>query len=120
MMPLDRGDLFGRHAALRQADGAKAAVLLVPPGAPGDLRHFRHQQAAQTTPVDFLQPGDGGIGDVEVEPHSAGIRGVQIVNRARLETRELSVSGARWKSGRASCREKEGQDVSIMVVAVYL
>src|SRR3546814_1811624 len=41
MMPLDRGDFLERHAALRQADGAETAVLLVAPGAPGDLRHFR-------------------------------------------------------------------------------
>src|SRR3546814_9237588 len=47
MMALDRVNFLGREAALRQADGAETAGLLVAPGAPGDLRHFRNRTAAQ-------------------------------------------------------------------------
>src|SRR3546814_16991176 len=109
MMPLDRGDLFGRHAALRQADGAKAAVLLVPPGAPGDLRHFRNQQAAQATTVEFLQAGEGDMGDVEVEPHADGVGGDQIVDLARLEHRALRVRSEERRVGKecvSTCRSR--------------
>src|SRR3546814_14943901 len=53
MMALDRVDLLGRKASLRQADGAEAAVLLMPPGAPRHLRHFRNRPRAQAAAVEF-------------------------------------------------------------------
>ncbi|CAF1102507.1 unnamed protein product [Adineta ricciae] len=65
MMPLDRVDFLRREAALRQPDGAEAAVLLVAPGAAGDLCHFRNRQAAEAPPVEFLQARKGDMLDVE-------------------------------------------------------
>src|SRR3546814_17776797 len=47
MMPLDRGDFLWRERA-RPLGGhaSEAAVALMPPRAPGDLRHFGHGQPA--------------------------------------------------------------------------
>src|SRR3546814_17650835 len=54
MMSLDRVNFLGREAALRQAAGAETAVLLVAPGAPGDLPPFRTRPQAQAPAVAFL------------------------------------------------------------------
>ena len=92
MMPLDRQDFLGREAALRQADGAEAAVLLVPPGAPRDLRHFGDRQAAEAASVEFLQAREGDMLDVEVEPHADRVGRDEIIDLARLEHRDLRVA----------------------------
>ena len=92
MMPFDRGDFFGREAALWLADSAETAVLLVPPGASGDLRHFRYGQAADPAAVEFLQAREGDMLDVKVQPHADRVGGDEIVDLARFEHCDLRVA----------------------------
>src|SRR3546814_15861237 len=70
-------------------------VLLVAPGAPGDLRHFRDGQPPQPAAVEFLQGCEGDMADIEVQPHADRVGGDEIVDLARLEHRDLRVAGAR-------------------------
>ena len=95
-MLLDRGDFFvaeGRLLVGAEAQGAEAAVLLVAPGAAGDLRHFGDGQAALAAAVELFEAGEGDVGDVHVEAHADGVGGDQIIDLAALEHRHLGVAG---------------------------
>ena len=78
-----------------KAERAEAAVALVAPGAAGDLRHFGDRQAAVAAAVEFLEAGEGDMGDVHVEAHADGVGGDQIIDLAALEHRHLGVAGRR-------------------------
>ena len=93
-MLLDRIDLFfGETAALfGQAERAEAAVLLMAPGAARDLRHLGDGQAAVAAAVEFLEAGEGDMGDVHVEAHADGVGGDEIIDLAALEHRDLGVA----------------------------
>src|SRR3546814_19998555 len=70
MMALERLDLPGRKASLRQADGAEAAVLLMPPGEPRDLSTFRTPQAATGAVADFTSARSGPLLGVVLNPNA--------------------------------------------------
>ncbi len=93
-MLLDRIDLFfGEAAALfGEAERAEAAVFLMPPGAAGDLRHLGYGQAAIAAAVEFLEAGEGDMGDVHVEAHADGVGGDEIIDLAALEHRDLCIA----------------------------
>src|SRR5207342_3960704 len=72
-MLLDRIDFLVaelRPAFSAQAKRAEAAVALVAPGAPGNLRHFSDGQAAVAAAIKLFQAGEGDMGDVHVEAHA--------------------------------------------------
>ncbi len=108
-MLLDRVDLFlvefgsGRivtAAHLRHArQRAEAAIGLVPPGTPGDLRHFGGRQAPLAHAVELRQRGEGDMADIEVQPHADGVGGDDVIDLARLEQLDLAV--ARFGTERA-------------------
>ena len=62
-------------------------------GAARDLRHFGDRQAAVAAAVEFLQAGEGDVGDVHVEAHADGVGGDEIIDLAALEHRDLGVAG---------------------------
>ena len=92
--PLDFLRRKGRRA-VRCADVAERAILLVPPRAPGDLRHLGDGQAARALPVIFTQRGEGDMLDIQIEPHADRIRRDQIIDLARLEHRDLGIARGR-------------------------
>ena len=97
-MVLDRLDLLVgkfRRAVTAKAEGAEAAVLLVTPGAAGDLRHFRDGQPAIAAAVELLKAGESDMGDVHVEAHADGIGGDEIIDLAALEHVDLGIAGRR-------------------------
>ena len=62
MVVLDRVDFFGRErAGTIRSECAKRPVALVPPGTPGDLRHFAHRQPALAIAVELGQAGEGDM-----------------------------------------------------------
>src|SRR3546814_13028292 len=67
MMPLDRGDFLWRERA-RPLGGhaSEAAVALMPPRAPGDLRHFGHGQPALAVAVELAQAREADMRNVLV------------------------------------------------------
>ena len=75
-----------------EAERAEAAVLLVAPGAAGDLRHLGDGQAAVAAAVEFLEAGEGDMGDVHVEAHADGVGGDEIIDLAALEHRDLGIA----------------------------
>ena len=84
-MLLDRIDLLGREFGVMTSSpgqGAKGPIGLVPPGATGDLRHFRWHQPPLPHPVEFGQPGKGDMLDIKVEAHPDRIGRDQIVDFA--------------------------------------
>ncbi|QYU66739.1 glycosyltransferase [Leptolyngbya sp. 15MV] len=99
---LDRVDFFlgklGRppaHLAAHARQRAEGAVILVPPRAPGDLRHFRREQTPLVVPVELGQPGERHMADVKVQPHADRVGGDDIIDLARLEHRHLAVARLR-------------------------
>ena len=96
-MLLDRGHLFVGEAPafLAEAKGAECPVLLVTPRAARDLRHLGDGQPAVAAAVEFLEPGEGDVGNVHVEAHADGIGGDEIVDLAALEHRHLGVARGR-------------------------
>ncbi len=95
-MLLDRIDFFVaelRRVVAAKAERAEAAVALVAPGPPGDLRHFGDGQAPVAAAVEFLEAGEGDMGDVHVEAHADRVGGDQIIDLAALEHRDLGVAG---------------------------
>ena len=94
-MLLDRLDflLAERRAGLAaKSQRPERPVPLVPPRAPRDLRHFGDGQPPVAASVEFLQPREGDMGDVHVEPHADRVGGDQIVDLAALEHRHLGVA----------------------------
>ena len=93
-MVLQRVDQFRleRRAA---SGGAEGAVAGGAPGAAGDLREFGRIETAELITVIFAVGGERDVIDVEIEPHSDGIGGDQIIDVAGLEHRHLGVAGAR-------------------------
>ena len=93
-MLLDRSDLFLGEAAalLRQPERAEAAVLLMAPGAAGNLRHLGDRQAPVAAAIELLQSGKGDMGHVHVEPHANRIGCDEIIDLAALEHRDLRVA----------------------------
>ena len=90
--------LVGEHGIARAnhaGERAESAVALVPPGATGDLRHFRGGQPALAHPVELGEPGEGDMADIEVEPHADRVGGNDIVDLARLVERDLGIAGLR-------------------------
>ena len=97
-MLLDRLDLLRTELGQRLAfegERAEGAVALVPPGAAGDLRHFRDRQSAATLAIEFGEAGEGDMADIEIEPHADRVGRDQIVDLACLVHRDLGVAGAR-------------------------
>ena len=95
-MALDRLDFFGAESRrpLLATQTAEGAVLLVPPRASGNLRHFGHGQPPLPPPVEFVQAGKCDVRDVHVEPHADGVGRDEIIDVARLIHRHLRVAGA--------------------------
>ena len=95
-MFFDRVDLvlgeLGAAARFAPGERAEGPVLLVAPGAPGDLGHFRRDEPSLATPVEFAQRGEGDVGDVKVEPHADRVGGDDVVDLARLEQLDLAVA----------------------------
>ncbi len=92
---LDRGNLVvaeRRAIVAAQAQRAEAAVLLVAPGAAGDLRHFGDGQAAVAVAVELVEAGESDMGDVHVEAHADGVGGDEIIDLAALEHRHLGIA----------------------------
>ena len=48
---------------------------------------------AVAAPVEFLEAGEGDMGDVHVEAHADGVGGDEIIDLAALEHRHLGVAG---------------------------
>ena len=95
-MLLDRLDLLvaeGGAVVAAEAQRAEAAVLLVAPGAAGDLRHLGDGQPAVAAAVELLEAGEGDMGDVHVEAHADGVGGDEVIDLAALEHRHLGVAG---------------------------
>src|SRR3546814_13093797 len=83
MMPLDRGDFLWRERARPLGGHASdAAVALMPPRAPGDLRHFGHGQPALAVAVELAQAREGDMRDVHVEPHADRLGSDPIIDLA--------------------------------------
>ena len=104
-VPLDRKHLFRREgigAFLVQR--AERAILLVPPGTPGDLRHLGHGQPALAAPVELGKRGEGDMVHVHVEAHADRIGGNEIIDLARLEHRHLGIAGAGAERPHHHCR----------------
>ena len=56
LVPLDRQHLLGGEGARPfRVERAEGAVLLVPPGAAGDLRHLGDGQPALAAPVELVE-----------------------------------------------------------------
>src|SRR4029453_18358382 len=87
-MLLDGGAfLFAQTGAFlrSQAQCAEASILLVAPGAAGDLRHFSNRQTPVPAPVEFIEPSEGHMRDVHVKTHADGIGGNEVIDLAPLE-----------------------------------
>ncbi len=74
---------------------AESAVGLVPPRAPGDLRHFRRSQPPLAHAVELGQPRKSDVMDIKIEPHTDGIGGDDVIDLARLEQFHLPVARLR-------------------------
>ena len=96
-MRLDRLYLFGREGgvAILRSQAAEGAILVMAPGAAGDLGHFGDRQPARAAAVKLAQRGEGDMGDVEVEAHADRVGGDQIIDVAIEEHLHLGIAGAR-------------------------
>ena len=96
-MRLDRLYLFRREGgvAILRPQAAEGAVLVMAPGAAGDLGHFGDRQPARAATIELAQRGEGDMGDVEIEAHADRVGGHQIIDVAIQEHLHLGVAGAR-------------------------
>ena len=97
-MLFDRIDfLVGESGVVACSAGqrAEAAVALVAPRSPGDLRHFGCRQPPLAYAVEFRKPREGDMTDVKVQPHADGVGRNEIVDFARLIERHLRVARLR-------------------------
>ncbi len=92
--PLDflRGE-SGRR--FRRADVAECPVLLVTPGATGDLGHFADRQSSRTLAVELAERREGDMIDIQVETHADGVGRHEIIDLTRLEHRDLGIARGR-------------------------
>ena len=95
VMLFDGVDLFGTEGrrTLLATQTAERSVLLVPPRAPGNLRHFGHGQPPLPPPVELVQRCKRDMRDVHVEPHANGIGRDEIVDFACLIHGNLRIAG---------------------------
>ena len=92
-MLLDREHLLGRERPRPFLDqSAEGPIALVPPGAPGDLRHLGYAQTALAMAVELVEAGKGDVRHVHVEPHADRVGRDEIIDLARLEHRDLRVA----------------------------
>ena len=95
-MRLNRFDFFGGEGgvAIFAAQRSERAILVMPPGAPGNLRHFADREAAGAATVELAQRGEGDMGDIEVQPHADRVGGDEIIDLAIEEHLHLGIAGA--------------------------
>ncbi len=74
---------------------AKGAILLSAPRPSGDLRQLVRCQGPHPPAVEFGQRRKRDMINVQVQPHSDGIRGHQKINLAVLVHVDLRIAGAR-------------------------
>ena len=106
-MLLQTLDLLGREGGGRgraKLHGAEGAVLLVAPGAAGNLRHLGEHQPAVPPAIELAEAGEGDMGDIHVQPHTDGIGRHQIIDFTGLIHRHLGVAGARREAAHDHCR----------------
>ena len=85
---------FGKFGRIRPpGEHAKCAVALVPPRAPGDLRHFGQGQAPLFLAIKFGQAGKGDMAHIHVQTHANGVGCDQIIDFARLIHGDLRIAG---------------------------
>ena len=56
----------------------------LPPGAARNLRHFRGGQPPLPHTVEFREPGEGNVADIEVQTHADCVCRNNIIDFARL------------------------------------
>src|SRR3954454_23581691 len=74
--------------------GAERAIALGAAGPAGDLCQFRRIQMTKLVTVEFTLRCKCNVIDIEIEPHTDGVRGDEVVDVAGLVELDLGVPGA--------------------------